>query len=98
MRARFIQCIKLFFAQEEGAVLVFLSILVIPLFLMVGLAADSSLGLAKKRKLQMAVDAALVANGYAVGMAVYTYDVSTNEIIIYQDPSIPVGYFELWAG
>lgn len=61
MRARFIQCIKLFFAQEKGGVLVFLSILLIPLFLMVGLATDSSLGLAKKRQLQMACDAAAKA-------------------------------------
>lgn len=48
--------------------------------------------------IQIAVDQALLAWWYTVWMAIYTYDVSTNEIIIYQDPSIPVGYFELWAG
>gem|GEM_PF-2936148 len=54
---------------ERGAVLIFVGLCFLPMLLMLGLAVDSSYGLAKKRQLQMAVDAAAkggAANGNGV--------------------------------
>ena len=54
---------------EKGAVMVFVGLCLLPLFLILGLAIDSSIGLEQKRKLQSAVDIAAksgVANGNGV--------------------------------
>ena len=47
---------------EQGGVLIFLALCLLPLTLMLGLAVDSSFGLTQKRRLQMAVDAAAKAD------------------------------------
>lgn len=46
---------------EQGGVLIFLALCLLPLTLILGLAVDSSFGLTQKRRLQMAVDAAAKA-------------------------------------
>lgn len=54
---------------DKGAVMVFVGLCLLPLFLILGLAIDSSVGLEQKRKLQAAVDIAAkagVANGNGV--------------------------------
>ncbi len=61
--------IKSFRRGDRGGVLVFVGLSLLPLFLMLGLAVDSSFGLSQKRKLQMACDAAAkagAANGNGV--------------------------------
>lgn len=58
---------------ERGAVLVFVGLCLLPLFLVMGLAIDSSLGLEQKRKLQAAVDIAAkagIANGNGVAATI----------------------------
>jgi Flp pilus assembly protein TadG len=47
--------------SNRGQILILVSLLLIPIILILGLAIDSSVGLANKRKLQMAVDAAAKA-------------------------------------
>jgi len=47
--------------NERGGVLIFVGLCLIPIILMVGLAVDSSFGLAEKRRLQMAADSAAKA-------------------------------------
>ncbi|MDP1615593.1 MAG: pilus assembly protein TadG-related protein, partial [Methylococcales bacterium] len=51
------QKIKPLYKNDKGGVLIFVALCLAPLFLMLGLAVDSSFGLAQKRKLQMACDA-----------------------------------------
>lgn len=53
--------VKAFHLNDKGAVLIFVALCLLPLFLMLGLAIDSSVGLEQKRKLQAAVDAAAKA-------------------------------------
>ncbi|MBM3469041.1 MAG: hypothetical protein FJX71_06395 [Alphaproteobacteria bacterium] len=53
--------ISAFRTEDRGGILVFVGICLLPMLLMLGLAVDSSFGLAQKRKLQMAVDAAAKA-------------------------------------
>ncbi|MGV8947825.1 MAG: pilus assembly protein TadG-related protein [Candidatus Paracaedibacter sp.] len=65
--------IKSFHHTEKGAVLIFVGLCLLPMLLMLGLAVDSSYGLAEKRKLQMAVDAAAkagAANGNGVSATI----------------------------
>lgn len=67
------QKIKAFRKGDRGGVLVFVSLCLLPMMLMLGLAVDSSYGLAKKRQLQMAVDAAAkagAANGKGVSATI----------------------------
>lgn len=47
--------------EENGAVIVFVTLCLLPILLMIGLAVDSSHGMAEKRKLQSAADAAAKA-------------------------------------
>lgn len=57
---------KAFCAHNKGGVLILVALSLLPMLLMMGLAVDSSYGLAQKRKLQMACDAAAkagMANG-----------------------------------
>lgn len=57
---------KAFCAHNKGGVLILVALSLLPILLMMGLAVDSSYGLAQKRKLQMACDAAAkagMANG-----------------------------------
>lgn len=61
--------IKSLYQSDKGGVFVFVALCLSSLFLMLGLAVDSSSGLAQKRKLQMACDAAAkagAANGNGV--------------------------------
>lgn len=53
--------IKLFHKNNRGAVLILVSLFLLPMMLVLGLAVDSSFGLTQKRKLQAAVDAAAKA-------------------------------------
>jgi len=58
---------------EKGGVLIFVALCLLPMFLILGLAVDSSYGLTEKRKLQMACDAAAkagVANGGGVSATI----------------------------
>ncbi|MGV8949262.1 MAG: TadE/TadG family type IV pilus assembly protein [Candidatus Paracaedibacter sp.] len=58
---------------EKGAVMVFVGLCLLPLFLVMGLAIDSSVGLEQKRKLQAAVDIAAkagIANGNGVAATI----------------------------
>lgn len=69
MITNLVKKIKSFHKGEKGAVLIFVGLCLLPMLLMLGLAVDSSYGLAEKRKLQMAVDAAAkagAANGGGV--------------------------------
>jgi Flp pilus assembly protein TadG len=64
-----IKKIKSLYKTDKGGVLIFVALFLAPLFLMLGLATDSSFGLTQKRKLQMACDAAAkagVTNGNGV--------------------------------
>jgi hypothetical protein len=64
-----IKKIKSLYKTDKGGVLVFVALCLSSLFLMLGLAVDSSSGLAQKRKLQMACDMAAkagAANGNGV--------------------------------
>lgn len=59
--------------EQKGGVLVFVSLCLLPLLLITGLAIDSSVGMEQKRKLQMAVDAAAkagIANGNGVAATI----------------------------
>ena len=56
-----IQKIQSFHRNNKGTVLVFVSLCMLPMLLMMGLTVDSSHGLAEKRRLQMACDAAAKA-------------------------------------
>lgn len=65
--------LKSFHTEDRGAVLIFVGLCLLPMLLMLGLAVDSSYGLAKKRQLQMAVDAAAkggAANGNGVAATI----------------------------
>lgn len=67
------KAIKSFRRGDRGGVLVFVGLSLLPLFLMLGLAVDSSFGLSQKRKLQMACDAAAkagAANGNGVSATI----------------------------
>lgn len=64
---------KSFHNAERGAVLIFVGLCLLPMLLTLGIAVDSSYGLAEKRKLQMAVDAAAkagAANGKGVSATI----------------------------
>ena len=60
---------RAFLTNNRGGVLIFVSLIMLPLMLVLGVAVDSSVGLEQKRKLQMACDAAAkagAANGNGV--------------------------------
>jgi len=61
MRLTIVEKIKSFQSNNKGAALILVSLLLLPITLMLGLAIDSSVGLEQKRKLQAAANAAAEA-------------------------------------
>jgi len=79
MRSAFIaqvkklQWMKKLKGEDKGAVMILVSLCLLPLFLVLGLAIDSAVGLNEKRKLQMACDSAAKAgatNGNGVSTTI----------------------------
>jgi len=69
MISAIVKNLKYLFKNDKGGVLILVSLVMLPMLLMLGLAVDSSYGLAEKRRLQMACDAAAkagAANGNGI--------------------------------